>query len=97
MTNDDVCRYIACETNSYKCIDNERDNNEGKNAQISYRTAFISMQHRFVENTDGTFKIINRISGLALSSGEFFAKFLRNFGKDPEKSLELTHVRMSRT
>jgi len=61
--------YIACEVNSFKCLDNQRDSNVGKNAIITYRTAFISMQHRFVDNGDGTHKIINRISGLALSSG----------------------------
>jgi len=60
---------IACDTFSYKCVDNERDDSVGKNAITTYRTAFISMQHKFVPQGDNTYKIVNRISGLVLSSG----------------------------
>jgi len=61
--------YIACEQNSYRCVDNQRNTDDGVGATVGYRTAFISMQHKFVQLGDGEFKIINRISGLALSSG----------------------------
>ncbi|PRP80736.1 hypothetical protein PROFUN_11476 [Planoprotostelium fungivorum] len=61
--------HILCEGNSYKCLDNERDDNVGKEAVITYRTAFVSMQHRFVNVGSNTYKIIHRTSGLALSVG----------------------------
>ncbi|PRP78541.1 hypothetical protein PROFUN_13598 [Planoprotostelium fungivorum] len=61
--------HILCEGNSYKCLDNQRDNNVGKQAIITYRTAFISMQHRFISVGPNTYKIIQRTSGLALSVG----------------------------
>jgi len=61
--------YIACESNSYKCIDNQRDDREGKEAIITYRNGFISMQHKYIEQGNGVFKIQHRTSGKILSVG----------------------------
>jgi len=61
--------HIACEMNSHQCIDNGRDNDEGRSASVTYRTAFISMQHKFVKVAGDVYKLVHRTSGLALSVG----------------------------